>query len=145
MSITPIITPAEADAYLAAYPDWLALDEPTKEMHIYNASLYIQTNWECTGIDWEDDLSIPEEVDHACALYALADSVGNLYGDITDPDDRKTYREMIKAGAVTLDTYYSASGVVQTGTQTSFSLADELMGLHCTSESDLGSVELTRV
>lgn len=147
MAITPIITIQEADAYLAAYPDWLALTNEEKDSHIYNASLYVQTNWTCVDVDWEDTANIPEEIKHATALYALADSQGNLYGDAAAADSRNTTREMIKAGAVTLDTYYTTTGKAQVGIESSFGLPDELMGLHCTATSGSGSggVTLTRV
>ncbi len=133
--ITPIITAAEADVFLAAYPDWLALDSAVKDAHLYNASLYIQTQYTCLDVDWTDPLTIPEEVKNACALYALADSVGNLYGNVETPDTRRTTRELVKAGSVTVEEEFAAGGSNETGTTASFSKPDTLMSLHCTKNS----------
>lgn len=132
MSITPIITIAEADVFLAAYADWLALTDAEKTAHIYNASLYIQTNWTCVDVDWTVPADVPTEIKHACAIYTYADSIGNLYGDITIADTRRVSREMVKAGAVTLDTTYTSSGNEANGFKGSYGLADQLMGLYCT-------------
>jgi len=143
MAITPIITIAEADAYLAGYADWLALTDPEKEAHIYNASLYIQTGWTCVDVDWTDTVNIPEEIKHACALYALADSVGNLYGEPETADTRKTTREMIKAGSITVDETFAGAGSNEVGDLSSFGLPDSLMSIHCTTA--IGTEDLTRV
>ncbi len=148
--ITPIITVVEADVFLAAYPDWLALDDPTKETHIYNASLYIQTGWSCAvngvDIDWTDTANIPEEIKQACAYYALADSTGNLYGDVqvTPTATGRLTKKMVKAGSVTVDKEYAASGSASiAGAAGSFGLPDDLMSIYCTG-TGAGSQALLR-
>ena len=138
--ITPIITPLEADAFLAAYADWLALTDAVKESHIYNSSLYIQTQYDCLSVngvvvDWTDTATVPEEVKNACALYALADSVGNLFGDVGTADTRKTTREMVKAGSVTVDEEFSLNGTTQSGVAASFAKPDMLMSIYCAKSS----------
>ena len=135
--ITPIITPAEADIILAAYPDWTVLTDEVKEAHIYNASLYIQTQYDCIKvdgepIDWTDTATIPDEIKDACAYYAYADASGNLFGDVATPDTRKTTREMVKAGSVTVDESFASTGTVQGGVSSSLAKPDLLMSLYCT-------------
>ena len=76
-----IITPAEADAILTQEAAWLALTDTVKEYHIAFASVYMQLNWLCTDVDWDDDTTITAEQEEACAYYALASSNGNLYSD----------------------------------------------------------------
>ncbi len=142
--ITPIITIAEADAFLAAYPDWLTLTDDQKTAHIYNGSLYIQTTWTCVdvdgdAIDWTDTANIPEEIKNACALYAYADSLGNLYGSVATADTRKTTKEMVKAGSVTIDEEFAAGGSSAVGVKGSFGLPDTLMGLYCKGSGTCGA------
>jgi len=74
-----VITPSEADVFLADKADWLALTDSVKEGHIAKASVYLQTAWTCTDIDWDDDNTISSVVKEACSYYAYANFVGNLY------------------------------------------------------------------
>ncbi len=140
--ITSIITVAEADTYLAAFPDWLALDVSVKEAHISNASLYIQTKWSCAvagvAIDWTNTLNIPDEIKHACAWYALADSSGNLYGDVqtADPGTGKLTGKSVKAGSVTVTKSFSSGSVAISGSASSHGLPDDLMSIYCTKLSE---------
>ena len=140
MSITPIITALESDVFLALYSTWLDLSDAVKDAHIYNASLYIQTQYDCLkvdgeDIDWTDTSTIPDEIKNACALYAMADFAENLFGDVATADTRKTTSELVKAGAVTVEEEFASSGTNESGLSSSFVKPDLLMSFYCTKSS----------
>jgi|LGVE01.1.fsa_nt_gb hypothetical protein len=140
-----IITVVEADTTLALEAAWLLLTDTVKESHIAKASVYIQTVWECTDIDWSDDSTIPEEVKEACAYFALADSNGNLYAD---PKDEVTGKGLIseetdKVGSLASTVKYCCDkGVVDNYDLLQYPNA--LMGVWCNASSGTGSVKLQR-
>lgn len=85
MAIVPLIDVITADENLpvSVFPEWGALDDPTKEYHILNASTYVIKTWSCTDEDFETpDLS--PDAERAVSLYAEADRAGNLYGSVSD-------------------------------------------------------------
>jgi len=140
-----IITPAEADAILVTETDWLALTDPVKEGHIAKASVYMQTRFTCSEIDWSDDTTFTDEIKEACAYFALADSNGNLYTDPTDTPSGKgnIIEESDKVGSLASTVKYSDQGA-----HTSYDLLqypNALMGVDCTSSSGAGSKKAIRV
>ena len=147
--ITPIITIAEADVYLASYSDWLALSDEAKTEHIYNSSLAIQTGWVClytdgTPIDWTDTDNIPEEIKHASALYAYASSIGGLYGSVSDGIKEKLKRKMVKAGGVTVDKEFLNYSSTDSSDSSHLGLPNALLRLYC-KQNNVGSETLIRV
>lgn len=143
-----IITPAEADVFLAAYADWLALTpDSVKEAHIAKASVYVQTSWTCVDIDWSDDLTIPEDVKEAVAYYAYADMHSVLYGDVTTSRDVGDLQmKSVRAGDVTVaKAYFKGIGSVsKMGTNSPLGYPNSLMGTYCTANCASASA-LTRV
>jgi len=140
-----IITPAESDAYLAVYADWLALDNTIKEQHIEKASVYVQTQWTCIDVDWDDTPTIPDNIKEATAYYAYADFKGTLYGDPGDTTEPGQLRsKLVTAGSVTVAKgYYKGSNNIY-GSAAPFGYPDSLMELSCTSASGSGVTTLIR-
>lgn len=152
---TTVITPAESDVYLAAYQDWLDLDDATKEAHIAKGSVYAQTQWTCADVVWEDDpdtaevevIDIPDSVKEAVAYYAYIDFHGILYGDPTTiPDQHGNLRGLMdKVGDLATEVQYFQGGSLSgSGTQSHTGYPDALMGVHCTL-AGVGSEGLVRV
>lgn len=81
--VLPIITIEESDTYNTSSTDWLELSDTEKTLHIFYASLYIQTKWTCLEIDWEDLTTVPDDIKRACAYYADADRLKLLYSPMT--------------------------------------------------------------
>lgn len=140
-----IITAAEADAILALETEWLALTDPVKEYHIALASVYMQTQWTCTSVDWDDDTTISEELEEACAYYALASANGNLYADAKAENVAKgmVKEETSKLGSLSDSIKYCCNSGNQTLSPLMY--PDTLMGTECSLVRGLGSVKLTRV
>ena len=130
MSITSIITSAEADVFLALSPDWMALPSGDKDLKILNASLYIHSKWSCTGIDWSDLTTIDEDIKRACAYYAEADRVGVLFDAIVKEDKhgKKTMYKQKLEGMEEV-TQWSMFGQIVNGYP--LQMMDSLMTLHC--------------
>ena len=140
-----IITVAEADLTLALEADWLALADSIKEAHISKASVYIQTVWTCSEVDWSDDTTITDEVKEACAYYALVDSNGNLYADPTDEVTGKglILEETDKVGSLASTVKYCCeNGVVDKHDLLQYPNA--LMRVGCSASSGAGSRKLIR-
>ena len=137
-----IITPAESDVYLAAYLDWIALDDTTKTLHIEKASVYVQTQWVCVDVDWDDDLTIPDNVKEATAYYAYADFQGTLYGDPGDPTQPgQLSGKLVTAGSVTVSkSYFKGSNSIY-GSASPFGYPDTLMAVSCESATANSSTD----
>ncbi len=134
MTIAPIITPAEADVYNVLSSSWLSLPEPTKEAHIYNASLYIYTTWTCADVDWSDPLTIDDDIKRACAYYADADRVGVLFDPVEQTEKhRSVTMEKKKLGTMEKTTQWAQGGAITSGNP--LQSIDAIMGLYCTSSS----------
>lgn len=134
-----VITPTEADVFLALEAAWLLLTDTVKEDHISKASIYMQTAWTCSDIDWSDDTTIPDDVKQACAYYALADSNGNLYPEATaTPTDKgNILEETKKAGSLQKTVKYSDSHLNDSGDLLQF--PNSLMSPYCYGAGGSGS------
>lgn len=139
-----VITPTEADVFLAQFSDWLALTNSQKLVHLAKASVYVQTQWTCVDVDWTDSLLIPADIKEATAYYAIADMGGNLFGDpsSTTMDRGKIKRERSKVGSLEEEFEYSGS-TPSISTKRLLGYPDVLMETLCTKKS--GEISLTRV
>ncbi len=126
-----VVTPAEADTYLAMYPDWLDLDTPVKESHISKASVYAQTVWTCEDVDWDT----PEDpLKEAVSYYAYSDSQGNLYGDPATHEELRGKLRSIKNKVGSLSeeqSWYRGGTTAPAKLQQALAYPDQLMGLYC--------------
>lgn len=145
---TAIISIAEADAYLSAYTLWTALTDPEKTHHLTQACVYVQTQWVCEDVVYEDDpdttevevVSIPDEVKEAVAYYAYANSQGTLYGDPAVLDvkrgnlrsERKTLDKMTKEVS-----YFRGGSLYPFGTTSALGYPDSLMSVHGVSKDSV--------
>ena len=139
-----IITPTEADVFLALEAAWLLLTDPIKTDHIAKASVYMQTKWTCSAVDWDDDTTITDEQKEACAYYALADSNGNLYYDPTDTPSGSgnVIEETKKAGSLQKTVKYSDNNLEESSNLLQY--PNTLMGVECASASSSGAVDAIR-
>lgn len=141
-----LITPEEADVFLAMYPDWIALDTPAKTDHIAKASVYLQTHWLCEDVDWSDESTLDEDVKESCAYYALADSVGTLY---TSPDSTEETMGLVseqtsKLGSLQTTVKYCCNNRGEKIYPLGY--ADALMGTQCEKlDTGAGSRKTIRV
>ncbi len=136
MSISPIISVAEADTYNVLSADWLNTPEPNKEAHIYNASLYIHTTWTCSDIDWSDPLTIDDDVKRACAYYADADRLGVLFDPIEKTEaHRAMTMEKKKLGSMEKTIQWAQGGALTSGNP--LQSIDAIMSLYCTGLSSM--------
>ena len=143
MSVINLITVAEADAYNASSSVWLALTDSVKEAHIFNSSLYMQSYWTCTDIDWEDTTTMTDDTKRACAYYAEADRLGLLFDPLEALESQhgRLTEKTQKVGSLLETTKWSSYGPLRTGNP--LEMIDALMMGECTRLT--GSVELTRV
>ena len=151
---TSVINTSEADSYLVLYEDWLDLDDEKKVEYIRRASIYIQTQWTCADVVWEDDpdtvevesVDIPDEVKEAAAYYAYADFKSVLYGSPTDDEvfvgNLRSQKD--KVGSLSAETTYFRGGSKSpSGTHKRLGYPDSLMNLHCLRNSS--NILLVRV
>jgi len=141
-----VITPAEADVFLALYPLWLALTDPVKEGHIAKASVHMQTKWSCLGVGWDvDPLVLSDDLAEACAYYSLASFKGNLYPDpgVTSSGVGLVVEESDAIGTLKTSKKYSDTKSVQTASAMLI-YPDALMATACTRLSGGGSVKAIR-
>ncbi len=131
MAITPLITVPEADNFLLQSSDWLSTPEPSKEGHIYNASVYMQLTWTCADVDWSDPLTLDDDLKRACAYYAEADRIGVLFDEMVKQDAHgKLTMEKRKLGTMEKTTQWSMFGQVTSGNP--LDGIDSIMRLYCT-------------
>ena len=141
-----IITPVEADVFLAQYLSWTALTNDQKLYYIGRASVYVQLAWTCADVDWADDTTITDNMREAIAYYAFADSAGNLYGDVAVADE---FKGSIKHEKYKLDTlalenaWYARNAAKPSGSHSSLGYPNSLMEVACTFNSSV--TELVRV
>ena len=137
-----VITPDEADIFLAGYDTWLALAAEVKRRHIARASVYAQTQWTCTSVVWvddpdtaEDEIDIPAVVKEAVAFYAYADSQNNLFGNVVTADEPRGNLRSLKSSIGDLSdevTYFKGGVTTPSGTMKSLGYPDSLMESLCT-------------
>ena len=144
MAITPVILPADADTYLALVADWLSLSDAQKTDHIYNATVYMQANWTCTDVDWDDHTSTDDDIKRACAYYADADRLGVLFPsrEVTEKHRYMTSRKYKVEG---LEEHYQWA---ESGPSASGDPLEEIhtiMKLYCTWGTTAVQTSLTRV
>jgi hypothetical protein len=132
-----IITPAEADVFLALEEDWLVLDNATKVAHIERASVYVQTQWVC-AFDWDDTPNIPEVVKEAVAWYAYSEFKGVLYGS-SDASTFDVVEKSVKAGSVTVSKKFNAAGG-KYGPASQLGYPDALMKSECSRVSSVSEL-----
>lgn len=140
-----LITPAQADATLASESDWKDLATPEKTNHIAFASTYVQLNWYCTGIDWSDETTIPDEVKEAVAYYALANSRGTLFEDTNPQTERSgdVQEKTSQLGGLKSTVKYFESSESEEGYPLQY--PDALMDFYCNKVSGgAGSVKAVR-
>lgn len=139
-----LITVEEADSILSLESDWLALSTETKEKHIERASYYIQLNWTCSEIDWNESTTITDDVKSACSYYALADYYENLYSSVSVKETGKIIEESDSVGSLKSTIKYD-SGLNKDLTDP-LQFPNALMGFDCTKKSgSAGSVKAVRV
>lgn len=147
---TAIITPSEADTFLAQYSIWDDLPTLDKTFYIYRASVYVQTHWVCVDeVVWEtsDDetINIPDEIKEAVAYFAYADSQSNLFGDVTTEDEKRGTLKALELEASDLRKrveYYSGSSYP--GALFALGYPSSLMSVYC-KKGGVNSTELVRV
>lgn len=143
MAITPLITKAEADVFNALSSAWLALTDDLKDFHIYNASVYMQTRWTCTDVEWDDTTTLDEDLKRACAYYAEADRLETLMAPVSDIEHKgRIVEETGKVDTLLETTKYSDSGTTVTGGNNLQSI-DAIMSIYCTA-LNANSVKLVR-
>ncbi len=131
MAVTSLITIAESDTYNALSADWIALTDPIKEAHIFNASVYMQTKWTCADVDWSDTDTLDEDLKRACAYYADADSIGVLSAPIETTDKHGNVTEETRKLGTMLKTTKWAEGGTTSGDP--LESINSIMSIYCTS------------
>ncbi len=133
MSVTPLITKAESDTYNALSSDWLALTDAVKDIHIFNASVYMQNNWSCTDVEWDDTTTLDDDLKRACAYYADADRIGVLNTAVSAVAPKGMMTEETKKLGTMLKTVKWA----ETGNVSGNPLAsiDAIMKVYCVSQT----------
>ena len=140
MAVTNLITIAEADTFNALSASWLMLTANTKTIHIFNASVYMQANWNCTDVDWADTTTLDSDMKRACAYYAEADRVGVLNTAVAAVDPHgKVTEETRKLGSMQKTTKWDEAGANVAGDP--LESINAIMSLYCTTKSRF----LTRV
>lgn len=86
MSIISLITPSESDVFNVLSPVWIALTDPEKEAFIFNSSVYMQLNWDCESVEWDDPSTLDNDLKKACAFFAEADRIGVLFDEMKKED-----------------------------------------------------------
>ena len=133
MAITPLITIAEADAFNALSPDWLLLTDPAKDAHIFNASVYMQAEWVCADVEWDDPTTLDEDVKRCCGYFADADRIGVLTAPIAvTAKTGNVTEETRKLGTMLKTTKWAESGLASGNPLESI---NKLMGLYCTAKA----------
>lgn len=145
MSVINLITVVESDTYNADSSDWLALTDAVKSGHIFNASLYMQTRWTCTDIEWDDTTTMTDNTKRACAYYAEADRLGLLFQAMAEPDEPhgRLIETTEEISGMRETNKWSSFGPTVTGTNP-LEGADALMMPECTRITP-GSAALIRV
>ena len=131
MAVTSLITVVESDIYNALSADWVALSDPIKEAHIFNASVYMQTKWRCVDVDWSDPTTLDDDLKRACAYYADADRIGVLSAPIELTDKHGNVIEETRKLGTMLKTTKWAEGGTTSGDP--LESVNSLMAVHCTS------------
>jgi len=134
MSVVPLITTKEADSYQKQNEDWLNLDKPIKEIHIYNASVYMTLNWTCVDVDWSDPTTLNDDLKRSCSYYADADRLGVLNPSLSNTQNTgRVTEETKKLGSMSKTTKWSDDGGNVNGDP--LTLIDNIMMLYCNSNS----------
>lgn len=142
MALTPIITVEQADSYNAQSAEWLALSNEMKEVHIFNASLYMQSMWTCADVIWTDSSTIDDDLLRACAYYADASRVGVLYTAVAvNEKHRSLIMHKRKMEGMEETFQWGQGGAIVTGNP--LESIHALMKLHCT--ANVSGIELVRV
>lgn len=139
-----IITAEESALYLSFSTEWVALDDDTMERHISLACVYMQSEWQCDGLDWNDSTAIPDEMKEACAYYALASFSGNLYTSADETVEQKgnIIEETDVLGPLESTLKYSDSGVASKSSVLQY--PNTLMSIYCSSKRLSGAVWAVR-
>jgi hypothetical protein len=124
-----IITPAEADVFLANYPDWLALETDAKVLHIDRASVHVQTAWVCVDTNWDEPA---EDQKEAVAHYAYADFLDVLYTPAGAPASGELKLKRVVAGDVEVEKEWFKGTVSKPG---GLQYPDTLMSVYCSRRS----------
>jgi len=140
MAVTNLITIAESDTYNALSAAWLALTDPEKTAHIFNASVHMQAQWICADVEWDDTTTLDDDLQRACAYYADADRIGvlNTAVAVADKVGRKT-EETGKLGTMLKTVKWAESGAAASGNP--LESIDSIMSLYCVAKAS----RLTRV
>ena len=134
MAVTNLITIAESDTYNALSADWIALTDPVKTAHIFNASVYMQGQWTCAGVDWSDATTLDDDIKRACAYYADADRIGVLNTAVADVDKKgRVIEETGKLGTMLKTVKWAESGAAATGNP--LESINAIMSLYCTARA----------
>jgi len=143
MAVTPLITRDQADTYNDASTAWLALTNDEKDAHIYTATVYMQTMWTCTDVEWDDLTTLDDDLLRACAYYADADRQGYLYptAEIIE-GHRALTRKTQKLGSMEKTLEWSDTAGLRTARP--LSPIDSIMYVYCVRTGG-GSGVVTRV
>jgi len=131
MAVTNLITISESDTYNALSSDWVALADPIKTAHIFNASVYMQANWACTDVEWDDTSTLDDDLKRCCSYYADADRIGVLSAPVATTVKHGNITEETKKLGTLLKTTKWAEGGSTSGDP--LESINSLMSLYCTS------------
>ena len=132
MAITALIDIATANSYNG--DAWDALTDPEKTMHIYNATVYMQTRWYCSDVDWDTPADLDDDLQRACAYYADADRLGLLYTALASAEPhRAIVKERKKLEGMEKEIQWADVGALTTGNP--LESIDAIMRLYCTAKS----------
>ncbi len=150
MTVVALITTEEADTFNVLSNDWVVSSEAAKEAHIFNASLFMSSNWTCTTIDgegeavpvdWEDPETLNTDLKRACAYYAEADRLGVLFDPMTKEDVHgKKTMEKKRLGDMEKTIQWSLFGAAVNGNP--LDVVDTLMFSYCSYSSSQGVVRV---
>lgn len=127
--IVPLITVAEADTFNSLSADWLLLLPEHKEAHILSASLHMQSRFSCTGVLWDDPLTLCDDLKRACAGYAEADRKGALFRAVEQMPDMTPVEVTKKVGTLQTTTKWLKTRELISGNP--LERLDAVMLLYC--------------
>lgn len=133
-------TIAEADVYLALNYDWAAYSSDEKQSYLDWGRIYIDSVYTCLDDDGEsyDDTTAPDELKHANAIAAVAQSEGSLFSD-----EKAVIEESVKAGSVESSKRYAMAEVSTVDVPEKAQIKALLQSL-CTRSASGNMVSLTR-
>jgi len=131
--ITAYLTAAESDVYLAAYADWLALDEAVKNNHLSWGRVYIDSIYLCPY----DETDATDDLKHANSLAGYMNFNDTLYANVSEVESTT-----VTAGSVSSSKTYR-SGAEATNEDPMIQKVTALL-TDCSSSTSTATVGLSR-